>query len=278
MSAAADLTRGYGRGRVAAFFDLDGTLCAGPSIERRFVWFLIRSKRIGIAAGFRWLARFAGGILLGSEHPAEANKTDLAGISTSAVEEWAQSLGNAREALGFFDDGIRALEEHHAAGHPIFIISGTLAPLAQVIAARLPVAAGIAATELEIGWGGRRPGTAREAVWTGSIAGEHMSGGAKMKTLENLALRCDLDLAQSYAYGDSPRDIPMLERVGHAVAVNPTARLARRARRSGWPIHYWDGHGDEQNRSHLPNRAGEALKTDSGQEAIQESCSVLEAR
>jgi HAD superfamily phosphoserine phosphatase-like hydrolase len=124
------------------------------------------------------------------------------------------------DPLGFFDYGLRALEEHHASGHPIFIITGTLAPLAQVIAARLPVAAGIAATELETCWQGR------DAVWTGSIAGEHMSGRAKVKAMERQASQCRLDLARSYAYGDSVRDIPMLERAGHAVAVNPTARMA----------------------------------------------------
>jgi HAD superfamily hydrolase (TIGR01490 family) len=241
VSAATDLARAYGRERVAAFFDLDGTLCAGPSIERRFVRFLIRNNKIGITAGFRWLAHFARGILSGSEHLLDANKAALAQISTSAVAEWVDSLGATSEPVEFFADGIRALEKHHAAGHPIFIITGTLAPLAQVVAARLPVAARIAATELEIRWRGCGPGTTQEAVWTGSIAGELVSGSAKVKVMERLALQCGLDLELSYAYGDSVRDIPMLERVGHAIAVNPTARLARRARLRGWPIRHWDG-------------------------------------
>ena len=283
MSAAADLARRYvyGRGRAAAFFDLDGTLCAEPSIERRFVRFLIRSKRIGIVAGFRWLAHLAGGVLAGSEHPLDVNKAALAGVSTSTAEEWADSLSGVSERVEFFDDGVRAMEEHHAAGHPIFIVTGTLAPLAQVVAARLPMAVGIAATKLEIGWRERRLGAAPGAVWAGSIAGEHMSGGAKVKALENLALQCGLDLARSYAYGDSARDIPMLERVGHAAAVNPTARLARRARLRGWPIRHWKGHWDGQNRSHLANEkrwAGEALKTGIGSETLTGLCSILGAR
>jgi HAD superfamily hydrolase (TIGR01490 family) len=233
MSATPHLACAHRRGRVAAFFDLDGTLCGAPSIERRFVRFLIRSNKIGIVTGFRWLAHLASGVLSGSEHPVEANKAGLAGISASAVDEWADSLGSACEPLGFFDDALRVLAAHHAAGHPVFIITGTLAPLGQVVAARLPVAAWIAATELETRWQGR------EAVWTGSISGEHMSGSAKVKAMESLASQCGLDLAQSYAYGDSVRDIPMLERVGYVVAVNPTARLARRARLRGWPIHNW---------------------------------------
>ena len=149
-----------------------------------------------------------------------------------------------------------------------------------MVAAGLPVGAGIAATELEIRWRGRA--TAREAVWTGSIAGEHMSGRAKVNAIENLGLQCGLDLAQSYAYGDSHRDIPMLERVGHAMAVNPTARLMCRARLRGWVIRNWGAQKNAQDsRSRPPNakrQAGGALTAKSGQHTIQESCSVLEAR
>ena len=45
-----------------------------------------------------------------------------------------------------------------------------------------------------------------------------------------------LDLSASYAYTDSASDLPMLEAVGHPVAVNPDAKLERHARRNGWPI------------------------------------------
>ena len=45
-----------------------------------------------------------------------------------------------------------------------------------------------------------------------------------------------LDLAQCYAYSDSASDLPMLQAVGHPVAVNPDSRLARHARANGWPI------------------------------------------
>jgi hypothetical protein len=44
------------------------------------------------------------------------------------------------------------------------------------------------------------------------------------------------ELHQCYAYSDSASDLPMLEAVGHPVAVNPDAKLERHARRHGWPI------------------------------------------
>jgi phosphoserine phosphatase len=43
-------------------------------------------------------------------------------------------------------------------------------------------------------------------------------------------------LSASYFYTDSISDLPLLERVGHPVAVNPDPRLARLARKRGWPI------------------------------------------
>jgi hypothetical protein len=42
-----------------------------------------------------------------------------------------------------------------------------------------------------------------------------------------------IDLAASYAYADSIYDLPLLEAVGHPVAVSPEERLASIARQRG---------------------------------------------
>ena len=44
------------------------------------------------------------------------------------------------------------------------------------------------------------------------------------------------DLEQCYGYTDSISDLPMLEAVGHPVAVNPDRALESIARLRGWPI------------------------------------------
>jgi phosphoserine phosphatase len=56
---------------------------------------------------------------------------------------------------------------------------------------------------------------------------------------ERFAAEHDIDLEHSAFYSDSYNDLPMLERVGTAVAVNPDTRLRRHARRKGWPIDWW---------------------------------------
>lgn len=44
------------------------------------------------------------------------------------------------------------------------------------------------------------------------------------------------DLADSYFYSDSMNDLPLLQRVAHAVAVDPDPNLRAEAEQRGWPV------------------------------------------
>ena len=46
----------------------------------------------------------------------------------------------------------------------------------------------------------------------------------------------DVNLSSSYAYGDRVQDIPMLEMVGHPVAVYPDKELLTYANERGWAV------------------------------------------
>ena len=59
-------------------------------------------------------------------------------------------------------------------------------------------------------------------------------GEQKAVAIRELAVRDGLDLAGSYAYSDSITDLPMLDAVGHPVAVNPDKGLRREAEERGW--------------------------------------------
>jgi len=225
---------------VGAFFDLDGTLLGAPSLEWRFIGYLLERDEISGGQVGRWLARFAGSFWHDLHGATEGNKRYLCGIGEALVDEWEQSLGLEffrGDALALFEEGLQRIVWHGAQGHCLFIVSGTLAPLAQVVARRLGALIfaeiEVCATELEIGPGGAR-------IWNGRICGEHMSGGAKLRAVTRIAARYGIDLARSYAYGDSFGDAQMLEVVGHAVAVNPTRRLAGAARERGWQTCVWE--------------------------------------
>lgn len=224
---------------VAAFFDLDGTVLAPPSLEGRFVAYLARSGKLLPSAITKWLAVFLYEALKNLTAPAlfpirlaalDRNKAHLAGVNQHAAADWAeQHLARVE----FFPQALKQIALHRQRGHTIFFLSGTLAPLAQVVASHLAPTLGeihVAATELE-GVGSQ---------WTGRIAGEAVCGPAKAHAMSRLAERLNIDLTQSYAYANSSTDRWMLAAVRHPVAVNPGVALAQLAREYGWPIARWN--------------------------------------
>jgi len=231
---------GMGAEMTGAFFDLDRTLLPPRSLEWRFIGYLLERDQISSVQVGRWLTRLAGSFWRDPHGATAGNKSYLGGLREALVEEWEKSLGPeffCGGALAFFDEGVQRIAWHGAQSHRVFLVSGTLAPLARVAARNLAelVSAKIevCATELQIA-----PG--RPRTWDGRIAGGHMSGGAKWCALRMLAARHGLDLSRSYAYGNSTGDRPMLEAVGHGIAVNPTRFLARVARKRGWETCVWE--------------------------------------
>ncbi|MGZ4702953.1 MAG: HAD family hydrolase, partial [Ilumatobacteraceae bacterium] len=75
-----------------------------------------------------------------------------------------------------------------------------------------------------------------DGIYTGDLAGPFCYGPGKVDAITELAKWENYDLGQCYAYSDSASDLPMLEAVGHPVAVNPDAKLERVAHQNGWPI------------------------------------------
>jgi phosphoserine phosphatase len=250
---------------IAAFFDLDGTLLPPPSLEWRFIGYLLGRDQIATAHVAGWLAQFAKTIVRDPHNAIAGNKSYLAGIETSLVDDWEHSLAPPSwqdESLALFDQGLERIAWHHAQGHKIFLITGTLAPLAQLIARRIsqqvqaPIE--VQATELEVselnshshtadGDCARPSGQARLRCsglcsythWTGRRASQHMSYEAKSRAIKALAVTYHLALTDSYAYGNSAADLLLLGSVGHAVAVNPRRRLSQIAQEQGWPVYHW---------------------------------------
>ena len=120
-----------------------------------------------------------------------------------------------------------ALEHHRQAGHTVVLATGSTAYAAR------PVAKGVGiehvlSSELEV----------VEGAFTGRPSALCF-GRHKVALAEQWAASHGIDLARSYFYSDSYNDLPMLARVGTAIAVNPDARLRRHARKNGWAIQHW---------------------------------------
>lgn len=61
-------------------------------------------------------------------------------------------------------------------------------------------------------------------------------GPNKAVAMQELAEQRGIDLEESFAYSDSETDVPMLQAVGHAFAVNPDRQLTKVAHDNDWPI------------------------------------------
>ena len=246
-------------GRVAAFFDLDGTLTPLPSLELRFFRELRHRGEIRLKNYLRWLREALKLLPRGISKLAHANKMYLKGLQVSyesgaenQIDSRAHKSGPQVEGQAsmpprriprspvphFFEDGVKRLAWHAMQGHLIVIVSGTLEPLASAAARALErelAERGIVArirvrtTNVE----------EREGRWTGRILGEAMFGKAKARGVLALAGEMGLDLSQSWAYGDSVQDRWMLATAGNPVAVNPSARLSRIAKKRRWPVLQW---------------------------------------
>jgi HAD superfamily phosphoserine phosphatase-like hydrolase len=233
---------------IGAFFDLDGTLLLAPSLECRFIGYLLERDEISTTRTARWLAHFAKTILRNPHDAIAGNKFYLAGINESLANDWERTLApvsRREDSLPLFAAGLERIVWHHTQSHQIFLITGTLAPLAQIIArriaAQIPAPIEVQATQVEVKPQGRHShsGPCSGTQWTGRRASQHMSNKAKSDALKALAKTHNIALSQSYAYGDTAADIPMLESVGHPHAVNPKKHLAQIAKERHWSALHW---------------------------------------
>ncbi len=123
-----------------------------------------------------------------------------------------------------YDEAVHLIEQHREEGRDIIIVSASGAEVAEPIGAMLG-ADHVIATKLSEE-GGR---------YTGEIE-FYNYGPTKAESIQTLALRRGYLLADCHGYSDSSTDLPMLEAVGHPVAVNPDGALERHAVVNGWPV------------------------------------------
>lgn len=213
---------------IAAFFDMDNTLL---TVDTGLSWTRFLYKRGELPA-----AMFAKAIywstlyklaVLDMDTVFTKLCTSLAG--DSEAEMIAKCAIWYREHIApFVAPAARvALEHHRQEGHVIVLATGSTCYAAR------PVAAGIGiehvlSSELEVE-GGAFTGRPRAFCF-----GHH-----KVALAEAWAAQNGIDLGRSFFYSDSFNDLPLLERVGTAICVNPDTRLLRHARRRGWQTQRW---------------------------------------
>ncbi len=124
-----------------------------------------------------------------------------------------------------YDEAATLIEEHHASGRDVVIVSTSGAEVVEPIGELLG-ADRVVATRMVVG---------DDGCFTGEVE-YYAYGPTKAEAIRELAASEGYDLARCYAYSDSVTDVPMLEAVGHPHAVNPDRALRREALARKWPI------------------------------------------
>lgn len=215
---------------VLAVFDLEGTVL-GTNVVDTYLWLrLAASPRAEWARRIGDLARAMPGLLATERRDrGEFLRRFYRRYEGAPVEEVWQLAAEAFHELILprsFPAALRRVREHRTAGHRVVFLTGaldfTIAPLG-------PLADVIASARLR----------SEDGRYTGELTDVPYAGEARASYLRRLSGQLDGDLRASYAYADSLSDLPMLEAVGHPVAVNPDPRLARVARDRRWAVERW---------------------------------------
>jgi HAD superfamily hydrolase (TIGR01490 family) len=127
-----------------------------------------------------------------------------------------------------YAEALELIDTHRAAGRRIYLISASPAEIVEPLGRFLGVDESLA-SHARIDTDGR---------YTGEMD-VYAYGPYKADLIREVARRDGVDLEASYAYSDSYTDLPMLEAVGHPVAVNPDRVLLRLAKERRWEIRYF---------------------------------------
>jgi HAD superfamily hydrolase (TIGR01490 family) len=213
---------------LAALFDVDNTLMPGQACEIRFFRYLWRRRVVGwreLSRSVLWLVRQTPPM---SIHPLRERKIYLEGRHPDEIETYAREFFQLEMLKNISAKGHDRLEAHRQSGHQVILVSGAPDFLITPLAEALNVST-LFAARLE----------RKCERYTGAVVPPLPYGMGKRQLIVSHAQEKGLDLASSFAYGDSPGDTEILDLVGYPVVVNPIRGMSRIARDRGWPVVHW---------------------------------------
>jgi HAD superfamily hydrolase (TIGR01490 family) len=213
----------------AAFFDLDKTVIAKASLMA-FGRPFYREGLISRSTVMRGLWTQLIYLRLGASDQQLSRVRESVLSLTKGWEQHrvrqivADALERVVEPITYVE-ALELIDRHRAAGRRIYLISASPAEIVEPLGRFLGVDESLASHAC-IDPDGR---------YTGEMD-VYAYGPYKADLIRDVAGRDGVDLAASFAYSDSYTDLPMLEAVGHPVAVNPDRTLLRVARERGWDV------------------------------------------
>jgi HAD superfamily hydrolase (TIGR01490 family) len=212
----------------AAFFDLDRTLISrssslslAPAFHRRGL-LRRRDRAKAVLAQLVFVRYGAGTSRVGQT--ADSAMAFLKGLPVETMREIVQESMDTAFRPHVYRDALDLVARHRERGEKSFVVSAALQEIVDVLVGELGLDGGKGSTA-----------EAENGMYTGRLV-RRLDGRAKAEVLRELASTEGIELDESTAYSDSAGDVPFLEAVGHAVAVNPDRRLRAIAAERGWRV------------------------------------------
>ncbi len=216
---------------VMAVFDLQRTVAAATPIEH-YLWVELATRPPS-----QW-PRTLGTLLARGPRYLQAELRDrgdfiravmrgYAGVHEDELRKVIADSVTPSLFRGIHVEATKQILAHREAGHRTILVTGEIDVFVEPLASLFDL---IVAGEMEKDADGR---------WTGHLAASPLVGEARAVWLRRYAQEESIDLAASYAYGDSYSDRAWLEVVGHPHAINPDSSLYRHAKSRRWPVQSW---------------------------------------
>lgn len=213
--------------QIAAFFDIDGTIFRNTLMLEHLKFLvnhnyviskdhLLKLEELELS----WESRKIDYDTY-MKHAVETYNNALKLLPINVIEKSSQEVVDAtkHQLYRVTHDRIR---EHKKLGHRVIFISGSPSFLVEKFAKELQ-ADDWSATEYRLKGKNFYSEKVEKPMW---------DSVSKNKQLTKFVKQLNVDLKQSYAYGDTQGDYLMLSRVGHPIAINPNMKLLKKLAKS----------------------------------------------
>lgn len=146
------------------------------------------------------------------------------GLSKEEIIAYYEGIAESMQD-DFNEEVLAAMAEHKADGMYIMLVSGAFTTLLEPVAGHLPI---------DVFIGTEIPYT--NGIYDPDKPIHHIQADRKTEAIHKHLGNKEIDWENSFAYGDSYADLPVLEMVGNPVAVVPDDKLMAAAQEGKWKI------------------------------------------
>lgn len=149
-------------------------------------------------------------------------------LKTLTKPELDQYFEEMKESMQkhFNVEVVARVSQHHSDNMHVMLVSGAYTPLLHAVTEDIKFDT-IIGTDIPF---------TEEGAFDSKTAIYHIQGKRKTEKIMEMLEGNEIEWEQSFAYGDSYSDLPVLELVGNPVAVKPEERLKRIAEERNWTV------------------------------------------